>query len=171
MGMYTGLRFKGVVKKELRCGFKDIALKGDWELHADIKFKSFGQEFDRAGFIPCGALAYMPDEWEKDYINDQGEREIEFATYYKQVATDGFDRYYNEETGEWVFQCSLKNYESEIENFLLLLPYFIESIEHCEYFYEEDIWSQKYELIDGKVKETSDKFIQYGYEEDEGYRW
>jgi hypothetical protein len=122
----------------------------------------------------------MPDKWEKDYINPEGNKEPEFSSdkdkpieevkYYKQVDTDGFKRTYNEETGYWTFQCSLKNYESEIEIFFKLLPYFIESIDHLEYFYEEDTWSQKYELVNGKVVETSDKFVLYGYE-DENSKW
>lgn len=31
MGMYTGLRFKGIVKEKFRKDFEDIALYGDWE--------------------------------------------------------------------------------------------------------------------------------------------
>ena len=62
MGMYTGLRFKGIVKEEFRNEFENIALRGDWEESENEVFKEFGN-VSRAGFIPCGALAYMPDEW------------------------------------------------------------------------------------------------------------
>lgn len=147
MGMYTGLRFKGIVKEEFRKGFEIIALNGDWESHNNPRLKQFG-EVDRASFIPCGSLAYMPDEWEEGEYPDE-------------VATDGFNRTYDEDTGYWAFQCSLKNYSNTIEMFFKLLPYFIESIEHCEYFYEEFDWSWKYELIDGEVRKTSSEFIQY----------
>ena len=63
MGMYTGLRFKGTVKEEFRNEFEGIALEGNWEESNSDVFKQFGS-VSRASFIPCGALAYMPDEWE-----------------------------------------------------------------------------------------------------------
>jgi hypothetical protein len=143
MGMYTGLRFKGIVKKEFRKDFKDIAMNGEWGNSKDIRFADFGK-VSRASFIPCGALAYMPNEWEN---------------------TDGFERTYNEESGFWSFQCSLKNYNDTIEEFLALVPYFIESVEHCEVFYEEWIYSEKYEMVGNIIVLTNDKFIQYGYED------
>ena len=103
----------------------------------------------------------MPGEWEEDYINDDGEKEIDFASYCKQVATDGFERSYDVSTGYWTFQCSLKNYEQEIQSFFELIPFFVESIEHLEYFYEEWDYSAKCELINGKVIGTDKKFIKY----------
>lgn len=160
MGMYTGIRFKGTIYERFRKGFGVIAMDGKWENFDDEYFEEFSK-LGRSGFIPCGSLAYMPDEWEEDYINANGEREIDFGSYYKQVATDGFERSYNEETGYWTFQCSLKNYESEIEQFFDLIPYFVESIEHIEYFYEEFEYSRKYELIDRKVVLANNKFIAY----------
>ena len=166
MGMYTGIRFKGIVKKEFRSEFERIAYGGEWDEHSDEKFIEFSK-VDRAGFIPCGMSCYMPDEWEKDYINSKGEKEIDFANYYKQVATDGFNRTYDENTGYWSFQCSLKNYSGTIESFFELLPYFIESIEHLEYFYEEWQYSEKYELINGEVICTNEEFINYGDDNNE----
>ena len=164
MGMYTGIRFKGYVKKEFRDTFEDIAMKGDWDKSNDEVFSNFGK-LGRSGFIPCGSLSYMPDKWETDYINEQGEKEIDFANYYKQVATDGFKRSYNKETGYWTFQCSLKNYEDEIEQWFEILPYFIESIEHLEYFYEEWNYSSRYDFVDNKIQEVDDRFIKYGHGE------
>lgn len=151
MGMYTGLRFKGTVKKEFRDTFEDIALNGSWEDSDDREFWMFGSNNWRASFIPCGSLCYMPNSWEK-YENDE---------YWNGIATDGFGRTYNKETGYWTFQCSLKNYEDTIEEFLELLPYFIESVEHVEVFYEEWDYSTKYELVGGKMIETNDMFIRY----------
>jgi len=142
MGMYTGLRFKGIVKKEFRKDFKDIAMNGEWDNSKDKRFADFGK-VSRASFIPCGVLTYMPNEWEND----------------------GFEQTYNEESGFWSFQCSLKNYEDTIEEFLALVPYFIESVEHCEVFYEEWIYSEKYEMVGNIIVLTNDKFIQYGYED------
>lgn len=150
MGMYTGLRFKGTVKEKFRNDFENIALKGDWEESDDEVFKEFGN-VSRAGFIPCGSLAYMPNEWETSPYNKYGDG----------VPTDGFDRTYNKETGRWTFQCSLKNYENTIEEFFKIVPYFIQEVEHAEVFYEEWRYSSKFELIDGKMVETDYKFIEY----------
>ena len=82
----------------------------------------------------------MPDNWDED---------------------EEFARFYDEETGRWVFQCSLKNYGQTIEEFLNLVPYFMESVEHCEVLYEEWAWSAGYELIGDKMVETKEKFICY----------
>lgn len=150
MGMYTGLRFKGIVKEKFRKDFALIALNGNWNESSVEEFLRFSDNA-RASFIPCGTLAYMPDEWEQEPYNKYGDG----------VATDGFVRTWDENTGYWSFQCSLKNYENTIEEFIELLPYFIESVEHCEVFYEEWRWSKKYELIDGKMKLTDYKFIEY----------
>ena len=146
--MYTGLRFKGIVKKQFREEFVPIALRGWWEDAKDKKISNFAN-CSRASFIPCGALAYMPDEWEDG----------------NKKATDGFERTYNKESGVWTFQCSLKDYENTIEEFLALVPYFIESIEHCEVFYEEWIYSVKYELIENAIVLTNSKFIKYRYDD------
>ena len=147
MGMYTGLRFKGVVKKQFREEFEPIALKGCWEEAKDKKINNFANT-SRASFIPCGALAYMPEEWEDT----------------EEKPTDGFERTYNKESGVWTFQCSLKNYDDTIEIFLTLAPYFIERVEHCEVFYEEWIYSKKYELIGNTIVLTNSEFIKYGYD-------
>lgn len=150
MGMYTGLRFKGIVKEEFRNEFENIALSGDWEESENEVFKEFSN-VSRAVFIPCGALAYMPDEWETAPYNEYGDG----------VPTDGFDRTYDKETGRWTFQCSLKNYNNTIEEFFEIVPYFIEEIEHAEVFYEEWRYSTKIELVDGKIVEADNKFIEY----------
>lgn len=153
MGMYTGLRFKGIVKKEFRDEFENIALLGEWENSNNNVLKRFGN-VSRASFIPCGALAYMPDCWEKAPYNKYGDG----------VPTDGFDRTYDKATGRWTFQCSLKNYEDTIEEFLKIVPYFIETVEHVEVYYEEWSHSTKYELVNGAMIETDNKFIEYGYD-------
>ncbi len=85
----------------------------------------------------------MPDKWEID------------------VFDNNFDRAYNKNTGRWTFQCSLKNYDNTIEKFLEIVPYFIEEVEYAEVFYEEWHYSKRYELIDGKMLMTDDKFIEY----------
>lgn len=157
MGMYTGIRFKGYVKPEFRKDFESIAKMGEWEESEIDIFKKFGQ-LGRASFIPCGSLAYMPDSWEK--YNDNFEK---YSSEWFDSArdTDGFNITYDKETGYWTFQCSLKNYGSEIEQWFKIVPHFIEKINHLEYFYEEWTHSKKYDLVDGKIKCVNDKFIQY----------
>lgn len=149
MGMYTGLRFKGTVKEEFRDKFEDIAMEGRWYESDDYMFYRFSGN-SRAQFIPCGCLAYMPEEWEIESIDRK-----------YTIGTDGFHRTYDKESGRWTFQCSLKNYERTIEDFLDMVPYFVEDVEHAEIFYEEWDYSEKWELIDGKMVMTNDKFINY----------
>lgn len=141
MGMYTGLRFKGYVKEKFRNDFRQIAISGEWEKHNDPVFKQFG-EYGRASFIPCGALYYMPSRWE-DEINER-------------VKAEGFDNSYNEETGYWTFACSLKNYENEIQAFLSIAPYFIESVEHIEVLYEESNESDLYIMIGDQIVKSGE---------------
>jgi hypothetical protein len=126
MGMYTGIKFKGIVKEEFRKDFHDIAFSGEWQDSKHEIFKEFGKT-DRAGFIPNGALCYMPNSW------------VEFSPIW------------NEDTGLWEFSCSLKNYSGTIERFLDLIPEFIDTIFNLEYLYEEDEFSIVYDLIDNKV--------------------
>ena len=154
MGMYTGLRFKGIVKEEFRNDFEDIALCGDWSESNDEVLRRFGN-VSRASFIPCGTLCYMPSKWEVGFIN---------GVYYE-IPTDGFERTYDKNTGRWTFQCSLKNYDYTIEEFMKIVPYFIEEVEHAEVFYEEWSHSEKLELVNGEMVVTNSHFIKYWPEE------
>lgn len=165
MGMYTGLRFKGVVKHEFSQMIKKMNGESlDWmdlyELYPQYSFlKEFG-EYSRSSSIPYGALAYMPDSWE---VNPDDWR----CT----LATDGFDRGYNELLKLWSFQCSLKNYDRTIQKFFkIIVPQIIETSLHIEYFYEESVRSTFYELKDGEVVESDREGIKYGYE-DEDYKY
>lgn len=147
LGMYTGIRFKGIVKLEFRKEIIGIAMFGEWENTKPDFFREFGK-LERSSFIPRGGLSYMPSEWEE-------------GTFPNQRATDGFNKTYDEHTGYWSFQCSLKNYESEIEKFFEIIPKFIEKIEHLEYYYEEWKFSERYDIVDGKVKMVDGQFIRY----------
>ena len=135
MGMYTGLRFKGIVKPEYRKGFEEIGEFGEWGESKHRLFRNFSYNAGfRSTFIPCGQLCYMPSEWDE---------------------TNEFNRFYHEKTGKWIFQCSLKNYEGEIDYFLGMIPEFIEQLDHCEVRYEEWEESKFYKLVDGQLKEES----------------
>ncbi len=129
MGMYTGLRFEGIVKKEFREQIQELTSREkEWSELDDIELRDFGL-FGRSMFIPFGALCYMPDHW--DY--------------------NSFNLYYNEETGYWTFKCSLKNYDNELEKFIDLVPYFIEKVFHFEYLYEEWEESRLYALKNNEL--------------------
>jgi len=140
MGDYVGVRFKGTVKPEYRNAMKDISMDGSWEMSGIREFNEFG-ELRRSGFIPCGSLSYMPDEWHNEE----------------------FEREYNLETGDWSFKCSLKD-PFTLKSFFNLIPFFIEELEYLEYYDELEEYSQKYELIKGKVIIVNEKFIDYSFD-------
>jgi hypothetical protein len=157
MGMYTGLRCKVVVKPEFREELMRLHDEDyEWETSSFDFMQEFGQ-LGRASFIPRGSLSYMPDEWEDIPRKDDGSLD-----YWNGKATDGFGRSFNLETGYWAFQCSLKNYEDEIESFFEnVLPRIAESIEHLEYYYEEWASSVFYELDEGKLIKSTKEGIKY----------
>jgi hypothetical protein len=166
MGMYTGLRAKIIVKEEFREMVDEINNGGDWSDYVDqFPFLINYSKQDRAEFIPRGSLAYMPDEWENVPIDSNGKKDWRSAT-----ATDGFERNIDVETGYWTFQCSLKNYNDEIQQFFEeILPFIAEEVIHLEYYYEEWARSTFYELSEGKIVASDKEGILYGYEEDENY--
>jgi hypothetical protein len=133
MGMYTGVRAKVKVKPEAYHVVEQLVSGSYWE---DIKTDS--QEIrnmiedwliaDRYNLIPFGVLSYMPwddndPEWAHSFVD-----------------------------GIWTFQCSLKNYEDEIEYFFEnILCYMITDIIHLEELYEE--WDAPicYHFDNGKI--------------------
>lgn len=131
MGMYTGLHFKGIVKEKYREDIeKRVNEDKSWhELTHEI-FKDFGT-YDRADFIPNGMLMSAFEEWEE------------------------IENVYNVHTGEWTFACSLKNYGNEIEEFIEMVPEFIESVEVLESRYEEFEGVNKYIMKDGRLTQVS----------------
>lgn len=158
MGPYTGIRFKGFIKPKFKKGFEIIAINGEWEKHVDPIIKSFGN-IGESCFIPNGSLSYMPKSWE---TKPDSSVEIYSKEWFESMKpTDGFETSYDEKTGYWTFQCSLKNHEDEIESFFEILPHFVESIEHLECFCEDWKYSKKYELKNDKIVKINDKFIKY----------
>ena len=151
MGMYTGLRFKGIIKPQYRKMIQHISNNdGLWRNYHHLDFLTNYLRLSRAEFIPKGALAYMPDSWEDESI-----------------PADSFRDYFDPETGYWAFRCSLKNYEDEIDVFLKdVLPIIAESAEHIEVLYEEWSASNLYELKDNKVFHTDQIVYEYTEEGD-----
>ncbi|MGG1338484.1 hypothetical protein ABE196_18850 [Bacillus subtilis] len=146
MGMYTGLRIKVTVKEEYRSMINQINKGATWsEFVEQFPFLSNYAALNRAGSIPNGILCYMPSSWET-------------GEYPNGIATDGFDTKIDMNTGYWSFQCSLKNYEREIEKFFdEVLVNIISNSEHIEYLYEEWDESNYYNFVNGSIKSISDQ--------------
>ena len=105
MGMYTGLRGTIIFNQEIATlieEWNDVVTGEDiWEYvynrtELPSVFGVFAKD-TRSSFIPCGALCYMPDEWE------------ELGGW----CLDG---------STMTFACSLKNYNGTIQKFLNALP-------------------------------------------------
>ena len=75
----------------------------------------------------------MPDEWEQSH---------------------DFDLCFDQSKGRWEFNCSLKNYNGEVEEFLEMIPNFVEYLIYLEVRYEEWEESRFYQLVDGQLKEV-----------------
>lgn len=139
MGMYTGIRFVGMLKKDYIDDIEELIdsvdSKMDW-----IKFAEkypFAKEFSslpRAQFIPFGAMTYNEDK---------------FGTTFSNIVTgdDGSDPYGYRET--LVFQCDFKNYDDEIECFLETVATNLCDKFVAEKWYEENAFPRVY-LYDGK---------------------
>lgn len=135
MGMYTGLRINGTIKPEYRQDIRLLVVVGwesAWETLAEFKtvYKDLASR-PRCNMIPFGALSYMPDSW----------REHSHS--------------YDNSTGKWSFSCSLKNYNSEIQAFLKMVPEIFEELEFCEYYYEEWDTSKIFVLENGELIEKT----------------
>lgn len=173
MGMYTGLRFKGIVKEEYR-DVIDVLMNDEtvdcWEdLLERFDNLEFAEDFiyrPRSSMIPFGGLAYMPDEWE-EYINPElGDKWDNLRD------ADGWERSFNKETGYWQFQCSLKNYDGEIKSFVnVLLPVILEKSIYIESKYEESRYGFVYELVDGEMIENENKKVDYELWKDNDNCW
>lgn len=127
MGMYTGLRGKVTLTEDVVTFMReyyesDVLWKiydSVWEyvkVQTGLDLKGFESDY-RCGYIPSGAVCYMPEEW--------GDNDWMFA---------GNTLY---------FTCSLKNYTGTIQKFIDILP--IIAIDwDLEKLYEEDTESTFY---------------------------
>ncbi len=139
MGMYTGLSFIGYVKPEMREDLTTVLQCTDgkasgWTKAKNETLKIFGEEVKRSFAFPWGALSYMPDSWDKYGDNH-----------------DYFD-------GErFIFTCSLKNYDDEIEYFMTnIAPELCSvyaAIEHYEELDDDEClyWQNGQEPIETKI--------------------
>lgn len=53
MSLYAAVRFKGIVKKELREIFEPIAMEGKWRESPDPFLRDFGETCMSQSGIPC----------------------------------------------------------------------------------------------------------------------
>lgn len=140
--MYTGLRCKVIVKEKYRKDLSKVLKSNDFNIWKESEFsllRGFGL-LERSSFIPFGALSYM--DWDE---NDTK-----------------FNYRFCEKSGYWSFQCSLKNYCSEIETFVSsIIPEICECIIFLETKYEEDETSFIYEF-----DQNGDLFRYKVYSED-----
>lgn len=148
MGMYTGFKFKGVIHPDyahdianiVACDIIHEFLWGDCENEI---FRNFG-ELERSDYIPR--------------IFNDADSPLAYD--------EKFNLSFDDETNELTFQCCLKNYNSEIDAFILMLPTIALSVEHCETRYEENTYSHLY-VVDGDIVEynsdSSDECFGYGY--------
>lgn len=152
MGMYTSVRFKGIVKEEFVSLIKEMVDENlDWidlvELYPDYNFLKVYSELHRANFIPHGVLFGAPDEWDS----------LSLEPY--------IDRFYfnfNEVTRLWSFQCSVINSGNIIESFFdIIASKIIEEPVHIEFLEEPLNRSKMYKLEKGKLILLEDEGIEY----------
>ena len=116
MGMYTGLKGRVILKEK----YKSLADRYDFEWNmwlAEAPELKGWNDYSRSSMIPYGNLCYIPDSWDKEPVS------------------------YN--NGEWIFCCSLKNYENTIGYFIIkVLPIIADSWDLEELYEEDDIPTQ-----------------------------
>ena len=162
MGMYTGLRFKAIIKKEYAEAIQQM-MEGNlrWD-EMKAKFPesrplTVMDGYDRANFIPYGGVEHGYWEIEDD------------TAQYGYRTPDEWVRQFHKETREWVFQCSLKSIDT-IHFFLEhVASEMVEEVIHIETLYCESRYSAVYDLVDGRIVENYDKSIDYYGIEDELY--
>lgn len=127
MGMYTGLVFEAKIREEYQWILEELFSGHNWEEINHPLAQKWGAKM-RSGHIPFGGSAYL-DDWSADKLYEiSGTQQ---STY---------------EDGILYCQCSLKNYDQEIEFFLeQILPHLIEEQVTAYYKYEE--WEDEDEVL------------------------
>lgn len=143
MGMYTGLRVKAKIKQEfipeLEAVFRTRDT-GKWDAPwSEVDFSKFPfvekfSKLGRSSMIPWGAMTYMPSDWEHTNVL---------------------------ENGVWVFCCSLKNYEDEIEIFLNEVLVNIAEWADIERLYEEESVSALLSVENGVLRTVRESKWDY----------
>lgn len=146
MGMYTGVRCKVIVNEEYREELGRLIENNlGWEDSNIVAFKDFSICNGANKFLYEDAC-YMTYCWHDEDGNP----------------TDGFNRDFDINTGLWVFQCDLKNYNNEVGKFFdFVLSEMIDNIIHLEVLREEDEYSKSYIFNYGKITVNNLKFRYY----------
>jgi hypothetical protein len=128
MDMHTSLRCKVIIKDEFRKEFEMLnANNFDWSL-STIEFIKKFSDFPRNKFIPNGVFSSRPNHW----------MQAPYDKFGVGVPTNGFERNFDVETGLWSFQCSLKDNDSTIDEFIAkILTKVAEEIIHLELFHPD----------------------------------
>lgn len=141
MGDYTGFRTRIILKDEfvpviqhlINTRYSD-SIENSWEntyyAFPEYEFLLDWSKHHRCDFIPFGSISYI--DWNQDDPN------------WKNRIEDG---------NKWIFQCTLKNYNHEIEFFIdMVLIEIAKEIEYAEYWYEYDDPIIMTEEINNKLK-------------------
>ena len=136
MGMYTTLRFVAPLTEWGAAVARDV-VSDSWDIALSKRIvpapMSSWRRVGRCNFIPNGAVSYYPDPGSKIWTFPADEpwqdRDEYGAPDTTRVISDD---------DVWYVLCSLKNYNSEIQQFLhTVLPYLIRKPVLAEYWYEE----------------------------------
>ena len=141
MGMYTCLKFTGMIKKDFEDEMKNLLnTEIDYNWRDFAKKYPFAEEFSelpRADFIPFGAIT----PYNEDKVGCENPKRSIIA------GDDSSDPYGYRKT--LVFTCDLKNYDDEIEEFIEEVAVNIFDKFIAEKWYEEFAFPTIY-FYDGK---------------------
>lgn len=126
MSLYAALRFKGIVKKELREIFEPIAMEGLWRESPDDFLRKFGKANRISYAIPC-YNSHIIEWWQKE----------------------PWECSYNKETGEWIFQSDINQYSFPFDEWMdEIVPYCMESVSHFETWFEDFDYYSEYTCLE-----------------------
>ena len=135
------IRFKGIVEEEYRHEMHRIFVFGNWHASKDRVFEPVRFRPEDMKMAPFRELTY-PKEWKGcDSVGHE------------------YQNRYNAETGEFVFTCTIWDW-NEFENFFVLtLPFIVRKVITCE------VWE---EHIYGDIKNKTGMVYQYRLKD---YKW
>lgn len=128
----ASIRFKGVIAEEYRQDMQIIFLFGNWHASKNKIFEPIQYKPDNMRVAPFKELKY-PVEW---IGCDEPDQE--------------WQNRFDIKTGEFVFTCTIFDYE-EYENFFILtLPFIVSSVDICE-VWVENIFKSDPEHKEGQI--------------------
>lgn len=129
----ASIRFKGVIAEEYRQDMQLIFIFGNWHASKNKIFEPIQYKPDNMRVAPFKELKY-PVEW---IGCDEPDQE--------------WQNKYDIETGEFIFTCTIWDYE-EFENFFVLtLPFIVSKVITCE-IWEENKYVSRVSNRVGKIE-------------------